>query len=158
MSEQTTEPLLHLTTACWPVFEFLTNFIRQVKHGSVPAADIYKKAEAELSVSKATVKRAKSGLGGSVVAERESRGNEGAGRWVWRLARVSPSSDPLATPKNDPLARTVVPQGFSASDESQGAQGSQDNRRETLADSGSENGLFHDLPPKEIATTESGKI
>ena len=39
MSEQTTATSLHLTTACWPVFEFLTNFIRQVKHGSAPAAE-----------------------------------------------------------------------------------------------------------------------
>ncbi len=39
MSEQTTAPSLHLTTACWPVFEFLTNFVRQVKHGSTPPAD-----------------------------------------------------------------------------------------------------------------------
>jgi type IV/VI secretion system ImpK/VasF family protein len=30
---------LHLTEACWPVFEFLTNFTRQVKHGSVHAPE-----------------------------------------------------------------------------------------------------------------------
>jgi type VI protein secretion system component VasF len=30
---------LRLTAACWPVLEFLTNFVRQVKHGVVPAAD-----------------------------------------------------------------------------------------------------------------------
>ena len=27
---------LRLTAACWPVLEFLTNFVRQVKHGTVP--------------------------------------------------------------------------------------------------------------------------
>ena len=36
MSERST---LRLTSACWPVFEFLTNFVRQVKHGAVPAPD-----------------------------------------------------------------------------------------------------------------------
>lgn len=29
--------LLHLTEACWPVLEFVTNFVRQVKGGAVPA-------------------------------------------------------------------------------------------------------------------------
>lgn len=29
---------LHLTEACWPVFEFVTNFARQVKYNTVPAA------------------------------------------------------------------------------------------------------------------------
>ncbi len=30
---------LRLTEACWPVFEFVTNFQRQVKYGTVPPAD-----------------------------------------------------------------------------------------------------------------------
>lgn len=30
---------LRLTAACWPVFEFVTNFARQVKHGNTPAPD-----------------------------------------------------------------------------------------------------------------------
>jgi len=30
---------LRLTAACWPVFEFLTNFVRQIKHGTAPPAD-----------------------------------------------------------------------------------------------------------------------
>ena len=30
---------LRLTEACWPVFEFVTNFGRQVKHGTVPPPD-----------------------------------------------------------------------------------------------------------------------
>jgi len=34
-----TGPTLFLTEACWPIFEFVTNFIRQVKYGSVPPAD-----------------------------------------------------------------------------------------------------------------------
>lgn len=29
-------PRLQLTAACWPVFEFVTNFTRQVKYGSTP--------------------------------------------------------------------------------------------------------------------------
>ncbi len=32
-------PSLHLTTACWPVLEFATNFGRQVKYGSAPAPE-----------------------------------------------------------------------------------------------------------------------
>lgn len=39
MTEQTERASLHLTAACWPVFEFLTNFVRQVKHGNVPPPD-----------------------------------------------------------------------------------------------------------------------
>ena len=36
MSEQTAQVPLRLTEACWPIFEFLANFSRQVKHGNVP--------------------------------------------------------------------------------------------------------------------------
>ena len=36
MSETSERASLRLTAACWPVFEFLTNFTRQVKHGTVP--------------------------------------------------------------------------------------------------------------------------
>ncbi len=32
-------PALRLTEACWPVFEFVTNFARQVKYGTVPAPE-----------------------------------------------------------------------------------------------------------------------
>lgn len=32
-------PGLKLTAACWPVFEFITNFTRQVKHGVTPPPD-----------------------------------------------------------------------------------------------------------------------
>ena len=39
MTERTSPISLKLTSACWPVFEFLTNFVRQVKHGSAPAPD-----------------------------------------------------------------------------------------------------------------------
>jgi type IV/VI secretion system ImpK/VasF family protein len=39
MTEALPTPSLRLTTACWPVFEFLTNFQRQVKHGTVPAPE-----------------------------------------------------------------------------------------------------------------------
>lgn len=39
MSETTQRPALHLTEACWPVLEFVTNFDRQVKHGSTAPAD-----------------------------------------------------------------------------------------------------------------------
>ena len=39
MTEQTVHPSLRLTESCWPVFEFLVNFNRQVKHGSVPDPD-----------------------------------------------------------------------------------------------------------------------
>jgi type IV/VI secretion system ImpK/VasF family protein len=35
--EQTSS--LYLTEACWPVFEFVTHFVRQVKYGSVPSAE-----------------------------------------------------------------------------------------------------------------------
>ncbi len=30
---------LRMTAACWPVFEFVTNFVRQIKHGTTPAPD-----------------------------------------------------------------------------------------------------------------------
>lgn len=37
MSPETAErPTLRLTEACWPVFEFVTNFGRQLKYGNVP--------------------------------------------------------------------------------------------------------------------------
>lgn len=36
MTERVDGPSLRLTAACWPVFEFLTNFVRQVKYGSTP--------------------------------------------------------------------------------------------------------------------------
>ena len=39
MTDPANATSLHLTTACWPVFQFLTNFVRQVKHGSVPLPD-----------------------------------------------------------------------------------------------------------------------
>ncbi|HUU83396.1 MAG TPA: DotU family type IV/VI secretion system protein [Phycisphaerae bacterium] len=39
MTEQTAQPSLRLTESCWPVFEFLVNFRRQVKHGNVPDPD-----------------------------------------------------------------------------------------------------------------------
>lgn len=32
-------PSVLLTECCWPVFEFVTNFVRQVKHGIVPAPE-----------------------------------------------------------------------------------------------------------------------
>lgn len=35
-SEQTSP---HLIEACWPIFEFVTNFVRQVKYGSVSAGE-----------------------------------------------------------------------------------------------------------------------
>lgn len=39
MTETIDRPALKLTAACWPVFEFLTNFVRQVQHSAVPAPD-----------------------------------------------------------------------------------------------------------------------
>ncbi len=39
MSDMDEQASLHLTSACWPVFEFLTNFVRRIKHGSVEAPD-----------------------------------------------------------------------------------------------------------------------
>ena len=39
MTETRTPPSLRLTEACWPVFEFITNFVRQVKFGSTPPAE-----------------------------------------------------------------------------------------------------------------------
>lgn len=38
-TENGDRPSLVITTACWPVFEFVTNFARQVKHGSAPQPD-----------------------------------------------------------------------------------------------------------------------
>jgi type IV/VI secretion system ImpK/VasF family protein len=39
MTEVIDRPALKLTAACWPVFEFLTNFVRQVQHDAAPAPD-----------------------------------------------------------------------------------------------------------------------
>lgn len=39
MNENDKPPTLHLLEACWPIFEFLTNFARQVKYGTPPAAE-----------------------------------------------------------------------------------------------------------------------
>ena len=39
MSDISERSSLCLTAACWPVFEFLTNFVRQVKHGTVREAE-----------------------------------------------------------------------------------------------------------------------
>jgi len=39
MTDTTERPTLRLTEACWPVFEFMTNFTRQVKYGTVPEPD-----------------------------------------------------------------------------------------------------------------------
>ena len=39
MTERAENTSLHLTRACWPVFEFLTNFLRQVQHGTAAAPD-----------------------------------------------------------------------------------------------------------------------
>ncbi len=39
MTETIERTPLRLTEACWPVFEFITNVSRQVKHGAVPAAE-----------------------------------------------------------------------------------------------------------------------
>lgn len=30
---------VHLTEVCWPVFNFLTNFVRQIKHGTAPSPE-----------------------------------------------------------------------------------------------------------------------
>ena len=106
-----------------------------LQDGPMPSAEIFKKADTELSVSKPTVKRAKRDLGDSVETYRESQGNTGDGRWMWRLARGSHSSDTLANPESEPLVRTFVPQGFSASEGSHGVQGAQDNLFEPLAES-----------------------
>ena len=39
MTDPSEKRSLRLTTACWPVFEFLTNFIRQVKHDVTPSPE-----------------------------------------------------------------------------------------------------------------------
>ena len=39
MTQLTERSSLRLTAACWPVFEFLTNFVRLVKHGKVAPPD-----------------------------------------------------------------------------------------------------------------------
>ncbi len=39
MSDDREQPAHRLTEVCWPVFEFLTNFVRQIKHGAVAAPD-----------------------------------------------------------------------------------------------------------------------
>ena len=39
MSNSDRPASLRLTAACWPVFEFLSNFVRQVKHGIVPVPE-----------------------------------------------------------------------------------------------------------------------
>lgn len=38
-SEERAYASQHLLEACWPVFEFVTNFGRQIKHGSAPAGE-----------------------------------------------------------------------------------------------------------------------
>ncbi len=38
MIDQTASTSLKLTTACWPIFEYVTNFVRQVKYGTVREA------------------------------------------------------------------------------------------------------------------------
>ena len=99
--------------------------------GPIPSDELFERANAELSVSKATVKRAKRSLGDAVKASRESLGNTGAGRWIWELtARVSRPADPLGDLEVDTLATTVVPQGISIHE---GAQGAQDNLCDPLA-------------------------
>ncbi len=37
--ENSSTKKLHLIEACWPVFEFVTNFVRAGKHGTTPAAE-----------------------------------------------------------------------------------------------------------------------
>ena len=39
MTDTLEQTPLYLVEACWPVFEFVTNFVRQVKHGVVPAPE-----------------------------------------------------------------------------------------------------------------------
>ena len=39
MTDQTEPASLRLTAACWPVFEFVTNFVRQIKYGTAPEAE-----------------------------------------------------------------------------------------------------------------------
>ena len=112
--------------------EWLLDVLRD---GPMAAAEVFKKADTELSVSKATVKRAKRDLGDSVETYRESQGNEGEGRWLWKLARGSRPSDTVAKLEVAPLARTVVPQGIPVSAGSPGVQGAQDNSCEPLTES-----------------------
>ena len=52
-------------------------------HGPVSSLELFKRAEAELSVSERTVKRARNMLGDAILVYRESHGNEGEGQWVW---------------------------------------------------------------------------
>ncbi|MCK4658661.1 MAG: DotU family type IV/VI secretion system protein [Phycisphaerae bacterium] len=39
MNDSSEPSSLKLTASCWPVFEFLTNFVRQVKHGTLPSPE-----------------------------------------------------------------------------------------------------------------------
>ena len=39
MTDTSEKRSLHLVEACWPVFEFITNFVRQVKHAAAPAPE-----------------------------------------------------------------------------------------------------------------------
>ncbi len=81
-------------------------------NGPVPVKAI--KAEASAAgVAWRTVERAKTEL--KVIAERESTGNAGNGRWQWRMRNTA-----NLTTNSGGLAESKAPQGF------QGAQGAQD--------------------------------
>ena len=113
----------------------VTWLLAVLQNDAIPSDELFKLAKADLSVSEITVKRARRTLGDAVEVYRESDGNSGEGRWMWKLARVSPPHDTLANPETDTLATTGVPQGFSLLKGSPAAQEYQDNGHDTLADS-----------------------
>ena len=115
--------------------------------GPVPSGELFTLAKEELSVTEKTVKRARYTLGDKVEVCRESTGNEGGGRWIWKLARRTEGDVPLAKSENVPLAGTVIPQGLSASDGAKNPQGGQGTVCGPLADSDAIEApeLFEDL-------------
>ena len=117
-------------------------------HGPVASVEVFKKADAELSVSERAVKRARNVLGDAISVYRESTDNVGGGQWVWkRSASVPPPPGTLANLETGTLTKTVIPQGLSAPEGAQEAQGGQYNGVGTLANSDAPEpaGLFEDF-------------
>ena len=67
------------------LIEVAVEFLKGLPAGGAPAKDVRRQAQ-EVGLSWATLRRAKNRLG--VTAKREG-GFGSAGRWIWRLPRVS---------------------------------------------------------------------
>ena len=67
------------------LIEVAVEFLKGLPAGGAPAKDVRRQAQ-EAGLSWATLRRAKNKLG--VTAKREG-GFGSAGRWIWRLPRVS---------------------------------------------------------------------